>query len=129
MNVVSVEEVRSGSRIYGSFYSMDTGLKVYVAYRKYREIYRAGRKSISQAMREGVASWAIDVATLMEAKRRGCTVVCVRVTDRGSFYSTAIDNYLDNEQSRIVSHEGKGGSVQRVLPLHKFHRSPESFVL
>lgn len=129
MKVVRVEEVRSGSRIFGSFYELDDGVKVYVAYRKFREIYRAGRKSISEAMREGVASWAVDVQTLMEAKRRGCTVVGIKVTDRGSFYAVKLDDYLDSNQSSLISHESKGGSIQRVLPLWRFHKTADSLTI
>lgn len=118
----TVEHLRKGRRLYGAFYVFEDGRKVYLAYRKHSDIYRAGCKSISQAMRDGVASWAIDVDTIMEARARGVTAIGVLVRDTGDIYLARLADFMDSTKTNVMNFSRRGGSLQRFLPLEHWRK-------
>jgi len=118
-----IEHLRKGKRLYGAFVTYPDGRRVYLAYRKHGEIFRAGKKSISRAIQEGVAGWAIDSETLGEVRARGVDAIGVLVKETGDKYLTNIQNYYDPYRSSVIDYSGKGGSLQRVLPLQFFRKA------
>lgn len=117
MKDYTIEHLKKGRRLYGAFFNFDDGRKVYIAYRRNKEIFRGGRKSISDALRDGVAAWAIDDDTIREARARGCKAIGVRVRDTGDIYITNLSNFMDKDKIKVLNYSRRGGSLQRYLPM------------
>lgn len=117
-----LELVKKGKRLYGAIVTLDSGEKVYMAYRKHNEIYRSGEARLSDAMKKGVAAWAMDDETLQVMRAHGIRVVGVFVRDTGERYVTNIDSYFDKTKIKILNYAARGGSLQRYLPLQHFKR-------
>ena len=58
--IISEEPFKKGRRLYGHYCTLDTGEVIYLAKRKHAEIFRSGNSTISQAMTESTAAWALD---------------------------------------------------------------------
>lgn len=115
-----LELVRKGKRLYGAIVSLNSGEKVYMAYRKHNEIYRSGEMRLGDAIKKGVAAWAMDDETLQIMRAHGIKVVGVFVRDTGERYVTGIDNYFDKTKIKILNYASRGGALQRYLPLKYF---------
>lgn len=115
-----LELVKKGKRLYGAIVTLETGQKVYMAYRKHNEIYRSGEVRLGDAIKKGVAAWAMDDDTLSMMRAHGINVVGVFVRDSGDRYVTQIENYFDKTKIRILNYSARGGSLQRFLPLQYF---------
>ncbi|WLR90880.1 hypothetical protein [Shinella zoogloeoides] len=114
--------VKKGRRLYGAVYTLPNGSQVYLAYRKLGEIFRAGKKSISEAVREGVAAWAIDEETLRERRLEGIKVVGVLCKESDDLWLAPLDKFFDTKFSKVMNYESRGGALQRYLPLKEFKR-------
>lgn len=100
---------------------MSSGTKVYLAYRQVREIFRSGEKSISDAIRKGVAAWAIDDDTLRQMRAQGIKYVGVLVRENGAIWLTSTEAYF-SPAAKILNFTTRGGALQRYLPLKYFRR-------
>lgn len=123
--VVHEEPIRGTGkrpRLYGWLRTLDDGTKVYMARRKHREIFRSGKSSISGAMKEEIAAWAIDEDLLVRLRARGVQYVGVEVVDTGESYLTGIKTWFDRTTSKLKDYTGvgRGGSRQRYVPLQHF---------
>lgn len=112
--------IRNGRRIYGGVYDLSDGTEVYLAFRKQAEIYRSGKKTISDAVVEGAACWAVDEDTLIRLRTEGIYMVGIWVRDTGDLYLTSLAKYLDRTRAKVLNYEGRGGALQRYLPLSEF---------
>lgn len=120
-----LELVKKGKRLYGAIVTLDSGQRIYMAYRKHAEIYRAGEMRLSDAIKKGVAAWAMDDDTLRIMRAHSIEVVGVFVRDTNERYVTAIDNYFDRDKIKVLNYTARGGALQRYLPLSYFsHRKP-----
>jgi hypothetical protein len=117
MSFSKIEYHFKGKRRYGAFITQDNGTKVYMAFRKHNDIYVESKGKISDALRTGVAAWAIDLSTLISARTKGCTMVAVRVKETGDMYFTNLSNFFVPTLVRTINYASKGGSLQKVLPL------------
>lgn len=117
-----IEHLRKGRRLYGGFYTLSGGRQVYVAYRKHDDIYRGRKRSISDAISDGTAAWAIDVDTLAEVRARGIQAVAVRVKETGDLYITALSNFYDADKVLVLNYSSRGGALQRFLPLQHWRK-------
>lgn len=106
-----------GKRRYGAFVTQDNGVKLYLAFRKHNDVYVERKGKISDALRTGVAAWALDMTTVIAARARGCTLVGVRVKETGDYYFTKLENFFTPKRVRTINYSSKGGSLQKVLPL------------
>tara|TARA_B100002049_G_scaffold236889_1_gene225064 strand:+ start:3527 stop:3868 length:342 start_codon:yes stop_codon:yes gene_type:complete len=99
-----------------------SGRQVYVAYRSTREIFRAGSdcKTLSDAMRAGTATWALDVSTLGMARARGVEWIVVLVRNSRDKWFTHISNYYDPHKVKSADYSRRGGANQKYLPLIHF---------
>jgi hypothetical protein len=123
LEIASEVEVKKGRRLYGHFCTLTDGQVIYLARRKHREIFRSGKASISGAMTEGDAAWALDEITLYNLRARNIQVVGVRVIDTHDLYLTRLANFFDLKRAKIRDYTGigaKGGARQRYLPLQFF---------
>lgn len=118
--LVRVKEHKVGKRKYGYFIEQENGLKIYLARRSLGQIWREKELSLSEAVRSGKARWAIDVNTLAEAKRWGCTVIGVRDRVLGRYYFTSITNFYNPKHAKLIDYSSKGGGLQRTLPITAF---------
>lgn len=112
--------VRNGRRIYGAIYELHDRREVYLAWRKHEEIYRSGKKSVSDAIAEGSACWAIDDDTLIRLRTEGVGIVGVAVKETGDIYITSLATYLDRTKAKVLNYDSRGGALQRYLPLSEF---------
>jgi hypothetical protein len=117
---ISIELNKRGRRTYGATYTLPDGRRCYLAWRRIREIYRAGEKDISTAIRLGTAAWAIDDRDLIRLKVTGVRMVGVLVKETADVYLTDLRNYFDKNQYKMLNFTSKGGSLQRFLPLDRF---------
>lgn len=101
---------------------MPNGTNVYLAYRKLSDIFRSGKKNISEAIREGVAAWAIDEDTLRDRRVEGIKVVGVLCKESDDIWLAPIEKFFDSKFSKIMNYESRGGALQRYLPLKEFKR-------
>lgn len=121
---IKVVPVKKGRRHYGALYHLPTGVKVYLAHRRIREIYRSGEKTIVAAIKKDVAAWALDEETLIQMRAQGVRFVGVLVRETGDRFITPIANFFDKTKARILNFESRGGALQRYLPLSLFTRRP-----
>jgi hypothetical protein len=117
---LKVTLIKKGRRRYGGIYELPSGKKAYLAYRNLREIYRSGKISISEAIREGLACWAIDEEYIQEMRLKGVLYIGVLVRDTKDIYLTSLSRYLNRTKCRFHNYETRGGSRQRLLPLSEF---------
>jgi len=123
--IVKETEMRgSGVRkiLYGWLCDLADGTKVYLARRRHAEIFRSGRSSISGAMSENAAAWAIDQVMLFNLRAKGVSQIGVRVIDTGDVWLTDISSYFDRKKYKEHNYTGvgRGGSLQRYVPLQHF---------
>lgn len=117
---ISVTLVKKGRRRYGGIYTLPSGKRVYLAYRSLREIYRSGKSTISEAVRDGTACWAIDDEHVLQMRLAGVPYIGVFVRDTKDIYLTSLSKFLDRTKIRFHNYESRGGSHQRLLPLSEF---------
>lgn len=111
---------RSGRRVYGGIYHLKNGQAVYLAFRKRKEIFRQGEKSIHEAMQKGLACWAIDFETLYEMKIKGVDYAGVWTRDDHSIYISRMENWFDDTKVKSFDYASRGGSFQKYLNLKYF---------
>lgn len=94
-----------GSYFYGGIYYHDASKShFYIAERKYGDIFREGRSTASQAIREGVAKVAFDERTVLMLRALDVKMVIVRaVSKEGKF-----EDLYWIESSKIFSPPGSG---------------------
>jgi hypothetical protein len=116
------EQVKVGRRLYGAFYQHADGREIYLAFRDFENRnqgpYCWGR-TLGDALRDGVASWAMDHDTLNALKVRGVKIVGVRIAE-GLYYLTYLDRYLDSKLSKYKDDRKRGETLQRCLPIQYF---------
>lgn len=113
-----IELVRKGKRLYGAYMQTTQGL-AYVAFRKPDDFFRDGARgeklTLTQAMNEGRAAWAIDEHTIIAARARGVVTLGVWVKKANWLFITQFQNYLDPNLYYTRSYVTRGGSEQRFL--------------
>lgn len=122
-----LETVKNGRRTYGAIVTLENGKQVYLAYRKQSEIYRKGAASLSEAIDQGLACWAIDIDTLKMLKARGIKVVGVAVKDSHDIWLAHMRQW-DND-SEVLNFSTRGGALQRYLNLKHFRFHPGKVTL
>ena len=124
MPIVHEKEVLSptGKRVYGFVCTFASGHVCYFARRRHREIFRTGHSTISGAMTDDVAAWAIDEALLFSLRAKGVKLIGVRVIDTGEAYITNMKVFFDRASYKMRDYTGvgRGGSPQRFVPLQYF---------
>lgn len=111
------EEVRQNGKLLGAFVTTPSGGRYYQAYRRHNEIFRSGRGTLSAAVEDGTACWALDVVTLGRVKSQGVRLISVLVRETQDQYFTVIDAFYDPKKATVRNYEKRGGALQRYLPL------------
>lgn len=124
MSKITVTLIKQGRRTYGGIYTLPSGVRVYLAHRKVSEIFRSGKSSISEAIRESVACWAFDETTCLNMRAMGIKHIGVLVRETGDRFLTKIENLFDPTTVKIMNYTSRGGALQRYLPLKYFTRRP-----
>lgn len=128
VKIIGREEVKGRGkrpRLYGWIFRYDDGTAMYVARRKHKQIYKGGCSSISEAIQQDKAGWAIDELTIINMRVKGVKLIAVKCEDNGDKYVTPISNYLRPGKYKNIDFTGvgKGGSKQRVVSLNLFEKS------
>ena len=114
--------IRKGRRLYGAVYTLPSGVEVYLAYRKHSEYFRSGKKTLSEAVNDNVAAWALDDETLIRLRIEGVRYAGVLVREDDDVYIAPISSFFDKTQAKVMNYESRGGALQRYLPLDRFKR-------
>lgn len=122
MKIAKEEDFRHGRRLLGHVCTLDSGELIYLARRTHAQIFRSGHISISGAMTDGDAAWAMDEQTLYSMRARGITKIGVRVIDTGDLYLGNLKDFFDHTKAVLRDYTGigRGGSRQRYLGLQHF---------
>lgn len=110
--------IRKGRRIYGGVYALGAGTDVYLAWRKNAEVFRCGRKTITEAITDGVAEWAIDYDTLLELRNAKIVWAGVVLKETGDIYLTSLEKFFTLGKMR--NYDSRGGALQKYLPISEF---------
>ena len=121
---ITVEHFKKGRRYYGALHVFPDGRQVYLAHRRIREVFRSGEKSIAAAVDKETAAWALDLETLTKLRLRGVVYCGVEVKETGERFVTLLSHFFDKTKAKTLNYEGRGGAVQRYLPLQYFIRKP-----
>lgn len=116
------ELVRKGRRLYGAYYQTSTSL-IYIAYRKPKDLFKDTRGefiTLTEAMQDDKACWAIDESTLREARRRGCKFIGFWMRKINWVFLAPIEYFFDPHKYFSRNYSGKGGELQRYLPIRYF---------
>lgn len=77
--------------------------------------------TISNAIADDVAGWALDEITLFNIRARKIDLIGVREIDTGAVYLTKLAYFFDMSKGKIHDYQGiGGGSRQRCLSLSFF---------
>lgn len=87
-------------------------------------MFRSGRKTMSEAVRDGVSSWALDDETVLTEKAKGTKYLGVLDRDSGAIWLTPIETYLDRAKFKILNYTGRGGALQRYVGFQHFVMKP-----
>jgi hypothetical protein len=117
---------QKGKRKLGFFVHQENGVNLYVAIKAHAEIDKGKRSTISDAKRDGLAGWAIDLPTLMKARKAGVKYVVVKLRKKRQMWVTRFENYMNPAIARLVT---KGKSASRILPLDHFVEATQEFTL
>lgn len=115
---------RKGRRLYGAWGVTDKGVPFYLAIRRHGEYYRQGAATLSEAMRDGRAAWALDDETIINMRARKVRMVGVIVRDTFDCYVTPVESFFDAKKRKFIDYTSKGGSLQRFLPLEFWVKVP-----
>ncbi|MER9176263.1 hypothetical protein NKH72_22045 [Mesorhizobium sp. M0955] len=110
------EKVKEGGRLYGFIYKRPDGTHFYMALRKQEQTFRDGAKTVSHAVRDKQACWAIDVETIKMLRRREILDLAILNTTNGDLWISDVPTF---EAAPIRNYEGigaKGGARQHYLP-------------
>ena len=121
---IQVSIVKRGRRTYGGIYTLPDKRRVYLAYRRLKEIFRSGEMSIVEAIRQGKAAWALDEETLLMLRAQGVVYAGVLVRETQDIFLTRTEAFFDKTKVKIMNYERRGGALQRYLPLKFFRRRP-----
>lgn len=116
---IKIEKYRKG-RSRGGIYTVPSGKQAFLAYSKLAYIFCAGEKTISDAVRKGVACWSIDEETLMNMRAAGVRFVGVFCKENRDIWLALTDSFFDREQCII---HVKGNPARRYLPLGRMCHS------
>jgi hypothetical protein len=111
-----------GSRMDGGVCLLPDGREAYVAFRFVSDIHKEHEKSISDAMRKGVARWGVDIPTLLRMRANGIKWICVLVRQTGDRFLAPIESFLDTSKVRLFDRPRRGRQLQHFLPFQEFVR-------
>ena len=118
--IIRKDPTRRRSPVYGAVYTLSSGELLYVAYRRHKEIFRSGKQTISEAVQDGIACWAIDNDTALARKNEGVRFVAFLEKDTDDLWVTPLERFFDKSLSRVHNYEARGGALQHYLPLEHF---------
>lgn len=115
--------VKVGRRTVGGIYISDKGNELFLVNRKAGQINKGQAPTISDAIRDGTASWGIEEEALLSMRARGVKMVGVKVRDTGEVWLTYLDRFFDranlSQPPRYLR-----GPMQRFLSINQFARRP-----
>lgn len=109
--------IKKGRRLIGVVFSFPNGHKVFAIRRKVKHCYRAGMKSVSEAMRAEVAAWSFESELITKALNTGASYICVVVDGAQECYYTDIRNF--QPEYGVVQ---TIGGVYKRIPLQHWRR-------
>jgi hypothetical protein len=95
LEIVSEVEHKEGRTVRGHYCTLDTGEVIYLARRAHRHIFRGGHGSISAALIEEHASWALDEKLLYTLRAKGIARLGVRTIDTEDLYLATTAVFFD----------------------------------
>lgn len=114
--------VRKGRRIVGELHKLPSGEDLYLAYRKTVDISANGARCISDAVRDGTATWGIDEEIVIQMRVKKIRYIGIHQRDTGDVWLTTMNALMDRTISKVRSNERRRSLVERHLPLQYFRK-------
>lgn len=118
--IVETIPVKRGKRVVGTRYRLESGKQVFLAHRANHEHFRAGRKTVAEACRDGVAAWALDYEDVIRERTLGTAYLGILVKGTGEVWLTHLRIFEDRTCFKTMNFTGRGGGVQRYVLHAKF---------
>lgn len=115
---ISVRYLKKGRVKRAAIYTMPDGREALVVYRKMEELYRAGERTASDAIRKGSACWGVEEEYLILARAKKIKFTGVEVKETGDQYLTLTEAF--STRSRLLPFNGRRQAMQRIVPLSEF---------
>lgn len=114
---------KCGRRTVGGIYINGLGNEVYLANRKAADLNKGNEPSISEAVRNGSASWGIEEEALIAMRARGVQTIGIKVRETGELWVTFLDRFFNRA---LLSPPPRylRGPMQRFLPITNFAHRP-----
>ena len=116
------EPVKRGKRTLGSLITAPDGRRVFLWHSRVKDIRCNGEKSISDAIRKGVATWSIEEEFLIKMRANGVLFSGVLCKDNGDIWLTSTDRFFDSTIARPASGGYFDRRERKALPLQCFRR-------
>lgn len=125
-DIAKVQKVmggRSGRRDYGRLYTLNDGTKVYLAKRSRKEIFLCGKKTLSDAVRDHVAEWALDDETILRLRAEAVNYIGVCENTTGNVWIAPAATWMDRANFTYRNYERRGGALQRYMNHDHFDKA------
>jgi hypothetical protein len=114
------EPIKRRKRVLGTLFTAPDGNQAYLHYRNAGDIWREKEPSISDAIRKGTASWAIDEELLVRMRAKGVKFAGIFCRDTGEIWLTRLEEFFDASFSRL--RQAPNYVTYRHLRLQRFIR-------
>jgi len=88
-------------------------------------MFKGKQKSISDAVANGEAGWAIDADLLRQIRREGCSRIAIFLKDNADMYLTPLDSYFKDGEYEQVPWSREYRQARRLVKLDKFTYLPK----
>lgn len=112
--------IRGRGRTYGAVYTRSDLPSFYTAWRIRWDTFCNGTPCPSDAIRQGVAAWALDYELLVNLHSDNVRVVGIWNYQENRSHWTTVEKFL--KEGRRANYDARGGSDQLYLPWSKFER-------
>jgi hypothetical protein len=116
--------IKKGRQRHGEERTYFDGRKCYIAFRKKKDLYRSGERTMSDAVRKNIHCWALDYDRLLTLRSKQIRLVVIWVQDTGELFGTQLEHFFDKEKIQRHNYAERGGALQHYLPFEYWKRKP-----
>lgn len=102
---------------------MSSGEQIFLAFKKQSEMFKSDEFTLSGALIQDKAGWAIDDETLLTLRIEKIEIVGIVVKETRDIYLTRLENFTDHDKAVYGNYSGRGGGVMRFLPSTYFSKN------
>ncbi len=121
----AVKIIKKGRLTLGGIFELSDGSRHFIAYMWRDDMFKGKQKSISDAVANGEAGWAIDADLLRQIRREGCSRIAIFLKDNADMYLTPLDSYFKDGEYEQVPWSREYRQARRLVKLDKFTYLPK----